>query len=205
MARGQGQRRIGGKRAKHREIGEMPRYRAGQQRKMAFARDPVEDDAGERHLRTVAGEAAQQRSDRSALAAGIGDQNHRPAGEPGEFGGRPRLAIGPGAVEQAHDPFAQHDLGRALKAPDEPREGLGTHRPNIEIDARPAARCGVKGRIDEIGAGLGCGDANATPAQMPQQARCHQGLAAAGGWGGEDQPARLHARMCEIGIEYPDF
>ena len=139
----------------------------------------------------VVSKAAQQSGDRSPLAARVDDQHDRPAGDQGEFSGRARLAVGAGAVEQAHDPFAQHDLGRGFQPGDEPGKGLRPHCPRIEIDARRAARERVKGRIDEIGPGLGRGDAHAAPAQMPQQAGRHQCLAAP-----EAGAARISPRAC---------
>ena len=103
-------------RAEDREAGQMPRDRTGQQRPMPLARDPVEDHPGDRNIRPVAGKAAQQRRDRGALAAGVDDQHDRPAGDLRQLGGRARLAIGAGAVEQPHNAFAQHDLGRGFEA-----------------------------------------------------------------------------------------
>ena len=192
MARRQGQRRVGGECSEHGESGQVPSNRSGQQQAMARAGDPVEDHAGERRRRPVRGKAAQQGGDGSPLPPRIDDQHHRPAGELRQFGGRARFAVGAGAVEQTHDPFAQHDLGGGFQRRGARGQGLGPHRPRVEIDARPAARHGMKGRVDEIGAGLGRRDPQPAPAQMAQQAGSDEGLAAARSRGGEDQPARLH-------------
>ena len=135
---------------------------------MALAGDAVEDDRGRRRGGPVAGEAAEQRRDRGALAADIDDQNNRPPGNPGQIGGRAGFAVGSGAVEEAHDALAQHDLGRGLELGDGRGERRRAHRPDVEVAAGRAAGQGVKGRIDEIGPGLRRGRRHAATPQTTQ-------------------------------------
>src|SRR5438067_1579564 len=175
-----------------RDTRNMPRQRGFEQLPVAGSGDPVEDHAGEQQLRIVPRKAADQRGGRGALPPRIDHQHDRPAGQPGQFRSRTGLAIGPGAVEQAHDAFAQHEVGTRLKFCDESRKGGRTHRPRIQVDARCAARSGMKGRIDIVGPCLRSGDAYSTASQIPKQGGRDQRLAAARGRRGEDQPASGH-------------
>src|SRR5436190_12869567 len=189
---GQLQRRILRYRPKARDAWDITRQRSFKQSPVPRSGDPVEDHPGERQLRIMAREAANQRGGRGALPARIDDQHHRPAGQPGQSRGRAGLAIGPGAVEQAHDPFAQHETGTNLEFRDEPGQCGGLHRPQIQVHARPTARGRVKGRVDIIGPRFGGSDARSAARQMPQKSGGDQGLAAAGCRRGEDQPAPGH-------------
>src|SRR5204863_338416 len=83
----------------------------------------------DRHLRIMPRKAADQRGHGRALPARINDQHNRPTGQPRQSRGRAGLAIGTGAVEQAHDAFAQHKLGVALQIRDEPGERRAARRP----------------------------------------------------------------------------
>ncbi len=129
----------------------MPGYCAREEGTVSVAGHPVENDTGERDERLMEGEAAQQCGDRSALAACVDDQHDRPAGDPGELGGRTGFAFGAGPVEQPHHAFAKNDLGIGLELGDQPRQGRRPHRPDIEVRTRLAGRGGEEGRIDEIG------------------------------------------------------
>src|SRR5204862_2753487 len=133
--------------------------------------------------------AADQRRHGRALPPRINDQHNRPTGELCQFRRGAGLAIGTGAVEQAHDAFAQHKLGIALQIRDEPGERRAAHRPQIEIDAGPAARGGMKRRIDVVGSRFRGGHPDPAPTQMPQQPSGDQRFAAARGRRGEDQAA----------------
>src|ERR1051326_7642877 len=172
----------------------MPRQRGCEQAAMPLSRDTIENDAGERHLRIVPRKAADPRRRRCALPPRIDHQHDRPPRHFRQFRRGARLAIGAGAVEQPHDAFAQHELGIALQRGDKPGERRATHRPHVEIDAGPAARGGVKARIDIVGPGLCSADPHAAAPQTSQQAGSDQCLAASGSRRGEDQPAsRRHA------------
>jgi len=127
----------------------------------------------------MAEKAAQCRRDRSALSARVDDQHDRPAGEPGELGGRTGLAIGARSVEQPHHAFAKDNLGGGLELGNEAREGLRPHRPDVEVYARLSGRSSVKTRVDEIGPGFRRGNTKTAPAQMARQPGGNQGLAAA--------------------------
>ena len=146
----------------------MPHQRGFEQFPMPRTGDPVEDDPGDRHLRIVPRKAADQRRHGRALPPRINDQHNRPTGELCQFRRGAGLAIGTGAVEQAHDAFAQHKLGIALQIRDEPGERRAAHRPQIEIDAGPAARGGMKRRIDVVGSRFRGGHPDPAPTQMPQ-------------------------------------
>src|ERR1051325_9325587 len=172
----------------------MPRQRGCKQAAMPLSRDTIEKDAGERHLRIVTRKAADQRRHGCALSPRIDNQHDRPTCELRQFRRGARLAIEAGAVEQPHNAFAQHELGIALQGGDKPGERRATHRPHVEIDAGPAARGGVKGRIDIVGPRLCSADPHAAAPQTSQQACGDQRLAAARSRRGEDQPAsRCHA------------
>ena len=109
MAFGQHEIRILGHGAETGKIGQMARHRRLEHGAVAQPRDPVEDDPGKRQRRIVPGEPGDQRRRRGALMARVDDEHDGPPGEPGEFGGRARFAIGSGAVEEPHHPFAQHE------------------------------------------------------------------------------------------------
>ena len=123
MAFGQHQVRVLHHGAEAGKIGQMARHRRLEHGAVARPRHPVEDHPGERQLRVVPGKAGDQRRGRGALMARIDDQHDGPSGEPGEFGGRARFAIGSGAVEEPHHPLAQHDVGRPFERADETAEG----------------------------------------------------------------------------------
>ena len=80
-------------------------------------------------------EAGDQRCDRGALPAGIDDEHDGPPGQPGQRGCRAGLAVGAAAVEQAHDPFGQHDLGALSSWCRQAGQGGRPHRPSIEVEA----------------------------------------------------------------------
>ena len=94
--------------ARHRHVRDRQRARLAQQRRMPLAADAVEDDGGDRDVRPMGREAADDGRRARRLRAHVDDQHHRPADHPGEIGGR-ALADG-GPVEQAHDPFADDDF-----------------------------------------------------------------------------------------------
>src|SRR5665213_1048146 len=159
---------------------------------MTRAGDVIEDYPGERRTGVVPRKAFDQCGHGSALPAGIDHQRDWPAGDAGEFGGRAGFAVRPGAVEEAHHAFAQHQLGGAFEVADQAREGRRAHRPGVEVEAWRAARQRVKGRIDVVRAGLGRRDPDPAMTQMPQQPRGDQRLAAARCRCGEDEALAAH-------------
>ncbi len=178
--------------AEAREIGQMAGHRGFEQGAVAPPRDPVEDHSGERQLGVVPGKPGDQCRGRGALVAGVDDEHDRPPGELRERGGRASLAVQPGPVEEAHHPLAQDEVGGRFERADEPGKRCRAHRPDVEVEADAAARRGMEGRVDIVGPGLRRGDADPALAQMAQQPRRHQRLAAARFRGGKDQPAPAH-------------
>ena len=175
-----------------------------QQLGVAGPADPVEDQAGDGGGspggRAVGEEALDQGGGRSAHAAGLDHQDHRPAGRGRQGGGRAQ-ALRPGPVEEAHDPLAQNqlDLRRG------PRQGRGQgrrpHRPGIQVEAGPPGGRPVEGRVDVVGADLDRADRQSGLAEVPQQRQGDQGLAAAGGRR-RDQQAAGHGSAIQ-GLSMP--
>jgi hypothetical protein len=168
--------------------------------------DAVEDDGGEGDIGAVAGEAAHQRRDRAALAAGVDDEDDGPAGQRREIGGRAESG-GTGAVEQPHDALAQHEIGAALEIADQRRERCAAHRPGIEIDAGRAHGGAVKRRIDVIRPGLRRRDPHAPGREVAQQPQGQHGLAAARCRCRENEPAHsflaIAAAICAASLSLP--
>ena len=107
----QRERRLARQRSEHRDIERCDRV--GNQRPMALARDPIEDDAGNAHGRIVRGKAAHYRGCRLRLPRHVEHQHDRQSEMGGEIGGgaAPVFAASGRAVEQAHDAFDHHDVG----------------------------------------------------------------------------------------------
>src|SRR5262249_59305312 len=63
------------------------------------------------------------------------------------------------------------------------------HRPRIDVETGPTARRDVKGRVDVVGTDLEGIDPHAGPRQRAQDGEGDDGLTAAGGRGGDDEPA----------------
>src|SRR6185437_14731889 len=167
-------------------LGQMPGERGFEDRAVTRPGYAVEDRPGDGGFRIVAGKAGDQRRGRGALAFCVDDQHDRPPGQAGERGGRGLVA-----VEQPHDALADGEIG--VEPGDQPGDGRRPHRPGVEVDAGRAAGQRVKARVDIVGPGLGGGDTPAPPAEFVQDCQGHQGLAAARGGCGDDQPPRGHA------------
>ena len=149
-------------------------------------------------LKIDAGDAALPgrggRSPRPAPRPTRPGRSHRPPAPPAsrsarrELGGRAGLAVGR-AVEQPHDAFARHEVG-AARAGDQPGERRRPHRPGVEVDAGRAAGQRVKasGRYSRARPWRRR-PASPRRRKCAQERQGHQGLAAARGGRGDDQPA----------------
>ena len=73
---------------------------------------------------------------------------HRQAEQGRDVGGRAG-AVG-GAVEQAHDAFAEQQIAAAPALLEQAGQGLEAHRPAVDIVGRPAGGGGVEGRVDIV-------------------------------------------------------
>jgi hypothetical protein len=118
-------------------------------------------------------------SDRAGNGRGIDDQKHRGVEEAGDVGGGGRRVVG-GAVEQAHDPFDDEQVGALGGAGGEWADGVGAAQPGVEVAGRSTAGEGVVAGVDEIGADLGGGGAVPGGPEGSEEAGGGGGLADAG-------------------------
>ena len=110
----------------------------GQQGVVTLAAHAVQHHTGQLQPALVIAEAAHQRRHGARLPARFHHQHHRQLEQLGHMGGA-ALAAGPAAIEQAHHPFHQGEVGSAavlLKAALHP--GLAAEQ-RIEIAAGSAA------------------------------------------------------------------
>ncbi len=190
----QRQRRLARHGAKHRDADRGDSV--GDQRPVAFAGDPIEDDAGDAHGRIVDGETAHHGRRRLRLSRHIEHQHHRQAEMRCEIGGRAAPpGAGGGSVEQAHDAFDDQQVCAVDRLGGHGVEQCRRHGPGIQIDARSARGGGMKRRIDVIGPGLGGADHDAAPDERCQYGKRHGGLAGTRTRRRDDQPARGHAAL----------
>ncbi len=175
---------------------------APEQRRVLGAGDPIEHDAGDLDVVAMPGEALDQRGRRGAHAAHVDDQHDRQIEQARQIRGR-ALAVA-GAIEQAHDPFAEHQLAAVCDPVAEGCEGLDAHRPAVEIDRGPAGRAGMEGRVDVVGADLERADREASAPEGAQQGQRDRRLAAPGRRRGDDDPGRAHRFRLIGGLPWPD-
>src|SRR3546814_7656813 len=72
-------------------------------------------------------------------------------------------------VEEAHNPFADHQLRPLRSGGKGAGQRLRAHRPAVEIDAGPPAGGAMEAGIDIVGPNLHRGDGDPRVAQMAQQ------------------------------------
>ena len=171
MPAGQGQRRVARDHAQHRRR-DVLEAGAAQQLGVRRAGDAVEDDADHLDVLAVAAEAVDQGRDRGAHAGDVDHEQHRQAEQGGDVG-RGAGAVG-GAVEQAHDAFAEQQVAAAAALLEQPGQGLEAHRPGVDVVGRAAGGGVMEGRIDVVGADLERADrqrrAGAAPPAGPASA-----------------------------------
>ena len=138
-----------GKRARDRQAGR--RDALLDKGAVAFARDAIDDDAANRHIRTEGGEALGERAGRLRLAGDIEHQKDGPAGSRGDAGGgaviggarrRLRRRRGPSEPRRGRD----RTLPAASTRPSSRRGASPSHRGC----ARASRRDGMEGRIDIV-------------------------------------------------------
>ena len=122
---------------------------------MAVAGDAIDDDARNFQPIVISCAALDDRRRRLRLTRHIDDQQDRHAERRRDVS---RGAGAPGcrgnAVEQPHRGFAQSERTWVGRLPGEGGKEVGGHRPGIEVDALPPRGCGMKCRVDIVGAGL---------------------------------------------------
>ena len=132
---------------------------------------------------------------RRRLPRDVENEQHRPAAKRRDVGARPGLArFARNAVEEAHEPLANHELGfgpglRRKRA----KQAFG-HRPAVEIDAGAPASRRVKSGIDVIGAAFRAGDRDAAARERAHEAKRQRGLAGARTRRRDDEARADHAR-----------
>ena len=134
MAVGQGEFGVAAQGAEHRHS-ERGR-RIPQHALVLVATDPVEDHPGQPQAGPEAVETMDGGRGRAGLSLDVHHQHHRPAGRLREIGGGATAARG--AVEQAHHPLGDHEVGVFAGGPGQGRQGVRAHRPAVEIAAGTA-------------------------------------------------------------------
>ncbi len=191
MALRQSKRRLARHRAEHRDAEGNNRIR--DQRAVLLAGDAIEDDSGDANGRIVRGKTAYDGRRRLRLPRYVEHKHDREREMCGKVRGRaalPRHAAG--AVEQTHHAFDDEKIRIIGRLPRQGIEQRGRHGPAVEIDARCADHSRVKCRVDVIRTGLCRAQFEAAPHQRRQHGERDRGLAGAGAWRGDDDPARRH-------------
>jgi hypothetical protein len=160
---------------------------------MALAPDAVEHDAADTDFGIVRAETPHHRGGGLRLRRYIEHQQHREAKPGGEVGRRAGAAARTGhAVEQPHDAFDDQQFAVSGSLGEQPVQERGRHRPGIEIESTNAGGCGMKCRIDVIGAGLGGAHSHAASFQRGEKPERDRGLARSRARSRDDQAARGH-------------
>ena len=169
------------------------RDRIGHQPAMALAPDAVEHDAADADCRIVRTEPPHHRGRGLRLRRYVEHEQHGESKSGGEVSRRAGAAARTGhAVEQPHDAFDDQQFAVPGGLGEEPVEERGRHCPGIEIETTDAGGCGMKGRIDVIGAGLGGAHGDPPSFQRGEKPECDRGLARSRARSRDDQAARGH-------------
>ena len=143
-----GQRLVAPDRAKH--FCSVASKAVAHQRRMAVARDLVEDHARDFDIVAIARKAECYGGGGLRLTGNVDHQHHRPSGRGGDIGGR---AIAPGAgqgdaVEQAHHALGKREVGIIGGAAAAHRTGRDACAQESRLnEARPAAIAWKAGSI----------------------------------------------------------
>ena len=91
----------------------------------------------------------------------VDDEHDRPAGQPASSAVEPASPSGPVPSKRPMTPSHTTMSARRSRSATRPSQRRRPHRPGVEIEAGAAARRGVKGRVDVVGAALRRRDARA--------------------------------------------
>ena len=144
--------------------------------RVAVAPDPVVDDPGDVHVRSVAREAVDDGGGGGGHRARVDHQHHRPP--EGRRDVRGRAFVRGRAVEEAHDALDDDEVRILRRRPDRGREGRFAHGPRVDVEARPPARRGVERGVDVVRPHLERRSPHPSLPQVPQQGQRHRRLPA---------------------------
>gem|GEM_PF-2764139 len=148
---------------------------------MPCAADPIGQHAGERQVRLEAAQPVRHGAEGLRHGRAINDRQHRHAEAPRQIGRRGR------AIEQAHHPFDQDQVGLARRFPEQAPRLLFADHPQVELIDRLAAGTREDHRVEKVRPALEHPHALALPRMQPRQSRGDGGLALAGCRGGNQQ------------------
>ena len=125
-----------------------PLGRLDKQISVPVAPDPVVDDACDVDVIAEARKPVDDSRCGGSHRTRVDYQDHRQPGGHRDIGGG-ALMRGR-AIEEPHDTLDDDELRTLRRRRDNRGERRVQHRPRVEVQARPAARGGVKGRIDVV-------------------------------------------------------
>ncbi len=150
------------------------RQAAFQQLRMAQGTNPVGQHPGKRQVRLVARQAQSQGAEGLGHGGAIDHPQHRHAEMPRQIG------AGRGAIEQAHDPLDQNQVGLSRRLPEQTAAFLLAHHPHVQLVHRGTTGALKNHRVEEIRAALEDPDLAPPVAVQAGKGRGHRGLALAG-------------------------
>lgn len=148
---------------------------------VALAADAVAEDAGERQVRLVGGQAHGQGAEGLGHGGAVDHPQHRHAEVPRQVGGGRR------AVEQPHDALDEDQVRLPRRFPQQaPALGLADH-PQVQLVDRVAGGAGEDHRVEEVRPALEHPHAPALAGVQARQGGGDGGLALAGSGCGDEQ------------------
>ena len=147
-------------------------HRRGQQLQMAWAPNPVEDYPKYLQLRVQGLKALDHGGHALGAALGVGHQDDRKPQGLGQGGG-----AGDAAVEQAHHPLDERNVGLGRMGLERVQHVLSPAHPEVQVARDRAADHLVQGRIDKVRTTLEGLDRQTLPAEGGEQPQGEGGLA----------------------------